>query len=168
MLQALRAFSERADRLVDDAAQELGLHRTDLRALSVLMAHEHAGQAATAGDLRHELNLTPAATTAVLDRLTASGHAVRRRGDHDRRQVFAAPTAAAASDAARAFAPLSARIANVLDGVDDADLAAALRVIRALADALEEPTSQIGTAARTAPAFHPEAGASPPEPSCSR
>ncbi|MCK6095345.1 MarR family transcriptional regulator [Micrococcus sp. EYE_162] len=131
LLASLRAFSEVADRAADQASRALGLHRTDLRALSILMRRTSRGLATTPTDLGHGLHLTRAATTSVIDRLVASGHARRARSATDGRRVIVEPTPAASADGSAAFGPMARRIAAALEGFDDAELATALRVVDA-------------------------------------
>lgn len=131
LLGALRAFSESSDRAADLAGRGLGLHRTDLRALSTLVGRQARDLPTTATELGRHLHLTKAATTAVVDRLVASGHAVRHRSTRDRRNVLVEPTASALSDGAAAFRPMAQHISAALEEFDDAELAVALRVVEA-------------------------------------
>lgn len=153
---ALRAFSELSDQAADDAGRDLGLGRTDLRALTVLMRRAAAGEETTVTDLGRGLHLSKPAATAAVDRLVASGHAVRRRSEADRRRVIVDHTDSAVADGRAAFLPLAARISAALDGFPDEDLDAALRVIAAATTALggDRPSSPAGgtAAMRRAPA----------------
>ena len=74
VVHALRVFSESAEHAVDEAGRGVGLHRTDLRALALLMARAEAGEPVTASDLGAHLHLTRASATALVDRLAAAGH----------------------------------------------------------------------------------------------
>jgi DNA-binding MarR family transcriptional regulator len=66
-------------------AERLPLHATDRRALRLLDAL--AGEVLTHGRLAERLGLSPAATTALVDRLSAAGVVERVRDLPDRRQV---------------------------------------------------------------------------------
>ncbi|MDY6054905.1 MarR family transcriptional regulator [Micrococcus sp.] len=135
---ALRTFSERADHAAEQAGRTLGLSRTDLRALSVLMRRAAEGEETTVTDLGRGLHLTTPAATAAVDRLVASGHVVRRRSERDRRRVILDHTPSAVADGRAAFSPLAERIGAALADVPRADLEAALRVIDTAAAALED------------------------------
>ena len=143
LVRALRAFSEQADHAADQAGRRIGLHRTDLRALSVLMSRTAQGLPTTPTDLGRALHLTRASATAVVDRLVASGHARRTPSEQDGRRVLVEPTPSAAADGAAAFGPMGRRISDALAGFDPADLEVALRVIEAATQAVaplaEEP-----------------------------
>ena len=81
---------------------------TDRRALQLLDAL--AGQVLTPGRLSDELGLSPAATTALVDRLAAAGLVERVRDLPDRRQVRLQLTAQAQRLAADLLAPWARRI----------------------------------------------------------
>lgn len=139
VVMALRAFSEGAEHAVDEAGRGVGLHRTDLKALAHLMRCAEARQPVTATDLGAHLHLTRASTTAVVDRLVASGHARRRRDEADRRRVLVEHTESARRDGAAAFLPMSLRISGALTPFTAEELRAALRVIEAATAALQAP-----------------------------
>lgn len=142
---ALRAFGEGSDHAADLASRGLGLNRTDLRALSVLLQRAGAGEETTVTDLGRSLHLTKASATAAVDRLVASGHARRRRSEVDRRRVLVDHTDSAVADGGAAFAPLALRISAALADLDDADLDAALRVVRAATAALEDHVEDLAS-----------------------
>jgi DNA-binding MarR family transcriptional regulator len=138
VMTALRDFGEGSDRAVDRAGRMAGLYRTDLRALNILMRRSAAGLETTASDLGRLLDLTKPAATAVVDRLVASGHAIRERSTQDRRRVLILHTDSAVRDGGAAFAPVGAAMHAALVGFTDEELETALEVIRAAADALRE------------------------------
>lgn len=154
VVAALRTFSELSDQAADDAGRSLGLGRTDLRALAVLMRRAATGEETTVTDLGRRLHLSKPAASAVVDRLVASGHAVRRRAEDDRRRVIVDHTDSALTDGRAAFLPLAARISGALGAFSDAELDAALRVVAAAAAALgaDGPAAASGRATAGAPA----------------
>ena len=81
---------------------------TDRRALRVLDAL--SGEVLTPGRLAEELGLSPAATTALVDRLTAAGLVERIRDLPDRRQVRLRLTGTAQQLGAELLAPWARRI----------------------------------------------------------
>ena len=101
VVHALRVFSESAEHAVDEAGRGVGLHRTDLRALALLMARAEAGEPVTASDLGAHLHLTRASATALVDRLAAAGHVRRHRDEGDRRRVLVEHTDTARRDGQR-------------------------------------------------------------------
>lgn len=142
VVHALRVFSESAEHAVDEAGRGVGLHRTDLRALALLMARAAAGEPVTASDLGAHLHLTRASATALVDRLAAAGHVRRRRDEGDRRRVLVEHTDTARRDGQRAFQPMSQRLSAALEGFSVAELRAAVRVLEAATAALTDPTPE--------------------------
>jgi DNA-binding MarR family transcriptional regulator len=80
---AVRQAQNRADAYDEFVAQQLGLNRTDQRAMDVL--DQEGG--ATPGRLAERMGLTSGAITTVLDRLEAAGFVRRVRDDEDRRRI---------------------------------------------------------------------------------
>jgi len=76
------------DALDQAVADELGLHRTDARAIDVL---DQRGRL-TAGELAIAMHLTSGAITSVIDRLEKAGWARRVRDPDDRRRVLVEAT----------------------------------------------------------------------------
>ena len=97
---------------------------TDRRAMRVLDAL--AGEVLTPGRLAEELGLSPAATTALVDRLTAAGLVERVRDLPDRRQVRLRLTGTAQQLGAELLTPWARRIDHAAARLDpqQADLVA--------------------------------------------
>ena len=107
---------------------------TDRRALRLLDAL--AGEVLTPGRLADELGLSPAATTALLDRLTASGLVERVRDLPDRRQVRLQLTTQAQRLGAELLAPWARRIDAASSRLTEAEASV---VARFLGEVLDEP-----------------------------
>jgi len=84
----LREVVSSAHDLTVTLARAAEMAPSDLRALDLLMA----GGAMGPHELGARLGLSPAATTALADRLERAGHVVRRREQLDRRRVVLEPT----------------------------------------------------------------------------
>jgi DNA-binding MarR family transcriptional regulator len=82
----LQAAIDAADQAVAD---HLGVNRTDLRSLELLLRHGPM----TAGRLATELGLTPGSVTTLIDRLERAGYAQRQRDRRNRSRVFVTPSA---------------------------------------------------------------------------
>ena len=88
---------QRSVQAYDDAVgRRLGLGPTDLRCLDWL-----ADGPKTAGQLAKATGLRPAATTALIDRLTRKGWVERVTSDTDRRQVIVQMTAVGSEQTVR-------------------------------------------------------------------
>ncbi|MCW3815161.1 MarR family transcriptional regulator [Micromonospora sp. DR5-3] len=87
----IRLLQQSFDAFDEAAAARIGVNRTDLRALDVVLG---AGPV-TAGELAAELRLSPAATTTVIDRLERAGLVARTRDADNRRRVLVEATESA-------------------------------------------------------------------------
>jgi DNA-binding MarR family transcriptional regulator len=100
--EAVVRFQEATDRVDAAAATVLGVNRTDLLCIGLLL--RSGGM--TAGDLAIAARLSPAATTAAIERLEAADYAARTRDETDRRRVLVQPTALAEQRADQVYGPL--------------------------------------------------------------
>jgi DNA-binding MarR family transcriptional regulator len=120
ILLLLREMAEAMDGLQDDYARAVGLHVTDLDAVT----HLHGGgEPLTMRELGQRLQLTAGAVTGLVDRLERSGHVTRVADAHDRRRTRLRLTPKAVTMTDRFFADLAARTLVVLDRFDDDGLA---------------------------------------------
>ncbi|MFC0250053.1 MarR family winged helix-turn-helix transcriptional regulator [Citricoccus parietis] len=137
LIHALRRYAEVADRAVDAAGHRSGLHRTDLRALTILMQRQAAGLNTSPTDLGRMLSLTSASTTALVDRLVANGHAQRTPSTTDRRRVSISHTDTAAVDGRKIFMPIARTMADRLSGFTPEQMQTAIEVLAAATEALD-------------------------------
>lgn len=138
LIHALRRYAEVADRTVDAAGHRSGLHRTDLRALTILMQRQAAGLTTSPTDLGRMLRLTSASTTALVDRLVSNGHAERTPSTTDRRRVSISHTDTAAVDGQRIFRPMARTMADRLSGFTPGQMQSAIDVLAAASEALDD------------------------------
>lgn len=119
--------------------EQSGLHPTDRRALQLLdeLGHgEESGTAVTPGILAERLNLSPAATTALVDRLAGAGLVERARDLPDRRQIRLRLTDRAHRLGQEALAPLARRISAATANLSPPEAAT---VAAFLTDVLDPP-----------------------------
>lgn len=114
--RAVQAFSEASHELSERFGQAHGLGPADVRALMTLAL---ADQPMPAGELARRVALSSGAATRLVDRLEASGHAVRTTDPDDRRRVLVAHTDTATEVAMAWFAPLAQRLGERLAELDD-------------------------------------------------
>lgn len=114
--------------------RELTVNPTDLQAMQHLVMSGPLGPT----DLSRRLGISTAATTAVVDRLVAVGHARRTQHPTDRRGVVIVPEPASVQKAMSTLMPMIMGIDGVLDEFDEdeqalitAYLARVLEVYRA-------------------------------------
>src|SRR6185503_10609069 len=77
-------FQSAADRVDEAASERLGINRTDLRCLGLIVVRGPL----TAGQLAQASGLSPGATTTALDRLERAAYARRVRDPADRRGIL--------------------------------------------------------------------------------
>lgn len=151
LIDALRVFTVESDVFVDVFARANGLGRSDLNAIMWISTGTTAGQPITIGELGQRLGLSPAATTALVDRLETIGHVSRLRDPANRRRVIVRIHDQALRLASAFFAPLGRLMHESARGYDERDLALAAAIVRQLTEAV--------TAARVEAAGTPPAGA---------
>lgn len=95
LVHALRAAAVRWEAEIAAFGARYGLGGTDVRALIALLDLERAGAPATPGALAAQLQLSSAACTALVDRLTGAGLVERGPDPDDRRRVRLLVTARA-------------------------------------------------------------------------
>ncbi|MDO5535455.1 MAG: MarR family winged helix-turn-helix transcriptional regulator [Propionibacteriaceae bacterium] len=128
-LQGVIGLSNEIER---ELARLLGVNLTDYRALSSLAS---SGEVPV-GRLAAALGATPAATTAIVDRLEVKGLAQRRRAEEDRRQVRVAVTPAAIGRIIELMVPLMRRVDDHVVGLSEAEQRVVAEFVVVLRDAL--------------------------------
>ena len=99
---ALQRYQRSVQAFDDTAARHLGIGPADLRCLDWLVDGPK-----TAGQLSEATGLRPAATTAMIDRLTVKGFVERIASDTDRRQVLVQMTKTGQEQAWAIYGPLA-------------------------------------------------------------
>lgn len=83
LVAACRRLGEAMDLFDEQAAAQLGVNRTDLRALNLL---EHGPL--SAGQIGERLHLTSGSITTLVDRLVSHGYVTRQTDPANRRRVL--------------------------------------------------------------------------------
>jgi DNA-binding MarR family transcriptional regulator len=113
VIQELRSLSNVQDRLDQYAAQRFRLNRTDLRALDLIGQAE----AISPTTLAAALGMSTGATSAVLDRLEASGYARREPDPQHRRRTLVRITSATQQLSEEIFGPIISATATYAAGL---------------------------------------------------
>jgi DNA-binding MarR family transcriptional regulator len=132
--QAVPAYQDATDVIDEAAARVLGLNRTDLRCLGILLR----GAPASAGTLARATGLTRGAMTTVLDRLERAGYARRTPHPGDRRSVRVEATPAVLVRVEAIWGPIRDEGARLLARYSERQLHTLLRFLeqgRALQEA---------------------------------
>lgn len=148
----VRLLQQSFDTFEEAAAARLGLNRTDLRAIDLLLAN---GGPMSAGGLTSALKLSPAATTTVIDRLERAGLVSRTRDSENRRRVLVTATDAARTIEQDIYLPVGDAGIQALDRYDEDQLATILDFLRTASRVQEEQAARISSAPRDAAADPP-------------
>jgi DNA-binding MarR family transcriptional regulator len=136
LIDALRRFTVESDVFVDVFARAHGLGRSDLNAIMWISTGTSSGDPITVGELAHRLRLSPAAATALVDRLEAVGHVSRTRDAHDRRRVTVRMTDTAMQVASQFFVPLGRLMHEAAAGFTDEELARTAEIVQRMIGAV--------------------------------
>ncbi len=116
--RAAADFGAASDAVDDAAATILGVNRTDLRILGLVL---EAG-ALSAAPLADAAGLSPAATSTAIQRLVAAGHLTRTVDEADRRRAVVKVTPRAAELLDRIYGPIGHAGRRELARYSDAEL----------------------------------------------
>lgn len=108
-------------------ADHLGLHPTDVQALSLLTAEP---EPLTVKQIADMTGLTTGSATRLVDRLERDGYVTRTPDPHDRRRVMVEPVRAATARVSAVWDDLGAGWQAMLDDDTDAELEAVAKHMR--------------------------------------
>ena len=117
--QLIRDFLDVSEEFEAYVGRELTVNPTDLQAMQHLIMGGPLGPT----ELSRRLGISTAATTAVVDRLVAVGHATRAQHPTDRRAVVIVPNPSSVARAMGTLMPMIMGIDAVLDEFDETDQA---------------------------------------------
>ncbi|UPK75315.1 MarR family transcriptional regulator [Nocardioidaceae bacterium SCSIO 66511] len=132
VVRALRRYATETDLYVAAAGRSSAMHHTDLKGLALVMDWGLEGDPATPGRLSTALQLSPAATSAMLDRLERHGHITRATHPLDHRSVVVEITEHAMEVGGQLFGRLAQHLGPVLARHSEQEL---ILVARFLEDA---------------------------------
>ncbi len=154
----IRQYQRDIDAFDQAVAERVGLSRTDLRCLDLVLEMVIAGTPATPRRLAEAASLTPSTITSVLDRLERAGYLQRTREQANRRQVLLQLTARFAEVAEEIFGPVGAEGAAQLAQLTDAEVDTMIAFFSRAHDQgakraqlIREQTAMLGAAAREMP-----------------
>lgn len=127
--EQLREISTLSTQFLKYVGHSLSVNDTDLSAMEHLMLEGPL----TPSDLARRLDISTAATTVVVDRLSALGHVHREAHAHDRRKIVVVPTPASVQAAFETLVPMLSGVAGVTSRLTEHDQAV---VSRFLADVI--------------------------------
>ncbi len=132
----LRRLTVELDAVGQRFADEQGLGRTDVRALTALMDATREGRGLTAGGLGAAVDLSSASVTALVDRLERMGHVHRERDEADRRRVVVAVSDEAMAAGRRFFGALQRDLLAAMAGYTADELAVVERFLTEMTEVI--------------------------------
>ncbi|WP_406499983.1 MarR family transcriptional regulator [Streptomyces sp. NBC_00846] len=137
----LRLLQQCFDAFDEAVAARLGLNRTDLRCLDVVLGSGPL----SAGEISAAVKLSPAATTTAIDRLERAGYASRTRDHDNRRRVLVTATDAARTVEAEIFRPVGQAGAQALSRYNENQLAVILDFLQTARRVQQAQTTRLTT-----------------------
>ncbi|MDO5736444.1 MAG: MarR family transcriptional regulator [Propionibacteriaceae bacterium] len=134
-LHTLQSFTVEAERYMEVTRRVVGLGHNDVHALSSVVEADEQGEVMTPGILRRRLVLSPAATTALVDRLVGHGLIVRHKTVADGRTVELHATPKAHLMGREMFVVLSEAIMDRLSGYTPSEVDLLITMMRDLTGA---------------------------------
>lgn len=135
----MRLLQQSFDAFDEAAATRLGLNRTDLRCLDLILAKNPI----SAGELTTAAKLSPAATTTAIDRLERAGFATRSRDAANRRRVLVTATEAARTAEREVYGPLGEAGTSALRRYGEEQLAVIIDFLKTARRVQEEQTARL-------------------------
>jgi DNA-binding MarR family transcriptional regulator len=135
----LRTYQRSVDVFDETVAGYLGINRTDLRALDVLLEQ---GQT-TPGFLADALGLTSGSVTALLDRLERLKFLERSPDPSDRRRIVVRPSPQILALAEKIYGPLAGEGGPLLGRYSRAELELVLDVMQRIQAVQERHTKRV-------------------------
>jgi DNA-binding MarR family transcriptional regulator len=132
----MRAVTAQSDRIGRHFARQNDVSGNDFHALLHVMVAETAGKPLTMAELRHRMDVSPAAITYLVDRMIEAGHVRREADPGDRRKALLRYEQSGMELAHGFFSPLGAHVHAALADLPDEDLLAAHRVSAAMIAAM--------------------------------
>ncbi|WP_224744436.1 MarR family transcriptional regulator [Chryseoglobus sp. 28M-23] len=154
LLRALLDVTEEFERAL---GSELTVNPTDLHA----MEHLIMSGPLSPSELSRRLGVTSAATTTVVDRLTALGHVRREPHPSDRRGIRVVASEASTARAMGRIMPMIAGVDSVLDDFDEAEQAAITRYLQRVVEQYRDHAAPREGAATGGVVRPPDAGDAP-------
>ncbi len=138
VLQALRSYRAAELAMRRRTQQSMDMGENELLVLRYLARAAARGEDVTPAHLTRHLGITSASTTALLDRLTKSGHVTREPNPTDRRSVLITSSAKAEEEVRHTLSAMHARMMDVVRPMTTADRVSVIRFLEAMRDAVDE------------------------------
>jgi len=133
VLNALRRYRSAETAAQRRAREALGIGENALLALRVLLDAESDGRSVNAKELADRLEITPASTSALVDRLVRSGHVERHADPHDRRGVILTASGGSMRQVLRVIDQLDTRAIEVAEHLPQSEMSVIVSFLEQMA-----------------------------------
>ncbi|MCT9001020.1 MarR family winged helix-turn-helix transcriptional regulator [Microbacterium memoriense] len=138
VLQALRSYRAAEMAMRRRTQQSMDMGENELLVLRYLARASKRDEPVTPVHLARYLGITSASTTALLDRLSRSGHVTRMANPADRRSILITSSAKAEEEVRHTLSAMHARMMDVVRPMTGADRASVIGFLQAMRDAVDE------------------------------
>jgi DNA-binding MarR family transcriptional regulator len=141
VLNLLRRYRDAESDMRSRTRSSMSMNETDLIALRYLLKAQKEGRVVLQRDLVRILGVTSASVTALVDRLTKSGHVTREPHPNDRRAVIVVPTVDSDNEVRETLGGMHQRMIALVDGLDENELAAVAKFLSGMVTAVKASQS---------------------------
>ncbi|RWZ59250.1 MarR family transcriptional regulator [Labedella populi] len=141
VLNLLRHYRDAETEMRSRTRSSMSMNETDLIALRYLLKAQREDRVVLQRDLVRILGVTSASVTALVDRLSRSGHVTREPHPNDRRAVIVVPTVDSDNEVRETLGGMHQRMIALVDGLDENELAAVAKFLSGMVTAVKASQS---------------------------
>lgn len=145
VLNALRRYRSAESAAQRRAREALGIGENALLALRILLDAESEGRSVNAKELADRLEITPASTSALVDRLVRSGHVERHADPHDRRGVILTASGGSMRQVLQVIDQLDTRAIEVAEHLPQQDMGVVIAFLEEMARVVDHEDDETAT-----------------------
>ncbi len=145
VLNALRRYRSAESAAQRRAREALGIGENALLALRILLDAESEGRSVNAKELADRLEITPASTSALVDRLVRSGHVERHADPHDRRGVILTASGGSMRQVLQVIDQLDTRAIEVAEHLPQQDMGVVIAFLEEMARVVDHEDDETPT-----------------------
>ncbi|MGC5075812.1 MarR family winged helix-turn-helix transcriptional regulator [Agrococcus sp. DT81.2] len=138
VLNLLRRYRAAEGAMRARTRSSMGMGETDLLALRMLLQAQRRGEVMRQRDLGGVLGLASPSVTALVDRLTKSGHVRREPHPDDRRATIVVPTTDSDDEVRATLGAMHRRMIDVIDAMDERERLAVAGFLDRMSGAIEQ------------------------------
>ena len=137
VIRALMDYRAAEEAMRLRAGESMRMSATDLQALRFLLKAQGVGRTISGRELGDHLGMTSASVTALLDRLTKSGHVERTKDPANRRSNLVTATIGSDVEVRETLGAMHERMIAIARSLSDEDADLVLRFLEAMTEAVD-------------------------------